>query len=104
MRASNRLRIMAERDFADASCVFGTALVAGGPALPGSPADPVMSHWLQDWATVATPEAGEPHPIAQSMRESRTVYVPHVDEAFITAHILDPVRADAWLLRCIQPG
>lgn len=42
------------------------------------------------------PAPTDPHPIARSMRESRTVYVQNVDEAFLTEHILDPARREAW--------
>lgn len=53
MRASNRLSMTPDLDFAGASSVFGTALVAGGPELPDQPDDPAMSGWLRDWATRA---------------------------------------------------
>lgn len=53
MRASNGLNMVADADFGGASRVFGTALVAGGPALPDLPDDPAMSGWLRDWGTRA---------------------------------------------------
>jgi transcriptional regulator GlxA family with amidase domain len=53
MRASNRLTITPDLDFAAASSRFGTVLVAGGPALPDLPEDPAMSAWLRTWATKA---------------------------------------------------
>jgi transcriptional regulator GlxA family with amidase domain len=53
MRASNRLSIVPDLDFQGAASVFGTALIAGGPALPDQPDDPAMSAWLRDWATKA---------------------------------------------------
>ncbi len=53
MRASNGLSMIPDMSFAQASRVFGTVLVAGGPGLPDQPEDPVMSSWLRDWGTRA---------------------------------------------------
>jgi transcriptional regulator GlxA family with amidase domain len=53
VRASNGLILTPGIDFADAASVFGTVLIAGGPALPRAPEDAVMSRWLCDWGAKA---------------------------------------------------
>lgn len=53
MRASNGLILTPEMDFAAAASVFGTVLIAGGPALPHAPEDAAMSRWLCDWGAKA---------------------------------------------------
>ncbi len=53
MRASNRLILTPDMDFAEAASLFGTVLVAGGPALPDLDEDPAMSGWLRDWGAKA---------------------------------------------------
>jgi transcriptional regulator GlxA family with amidase domain len=53
MRASNRLTLTPDLDFAGAASLFGTALVAGGPDLPDQAEDKAMSRWLRDWGTKA---------------------------------------------------
>jgi transcriptional regulator GlxA family with amidase domain len=53
MRASNGLIVTPDLDFADAATVFGTALIAGGPALPDRDEDRAMSLWLCDWGAKA---------------------------------------------------
>lgn len=49
IRSSNGMRMSADLNFEEACRPFHTALVAGGPALPHSPADDAMSDWLRDW-------------------------------------------------------
>ncbi len=51
LHASNGMALVPHLSFADAGRVFHTALVAGGPALPGLPADEAMSKWLREWGT-----------------------------------------------------
>lgn len=53
MRASNRLQMIPDMDFEQASRSFGTVLVAGGPALPDRAEDKPTSKWLQEWGTRA---------------------------------------------------
>lgn len=53
VRASNGLLITPQMDFAQASTVFSTVLVAGGPALPGAATDMALSAWLRTWGVKA---------------------------------------------------
>lgn len=53
MRASNGMLFIADLDFDDATRVFDTALVAGGPALPDRPRDAAMNAWLCEWGVRA---------------------------------------------------
>lgn len=53
MRASSHLSMTPDWDFAEAARVFGTTLVAGGPALPDGPEDRALSAWLCDWGVKA---------------------------------------------------
>lgn len=53
MRASNGMLLQADLGFAEATARFHTVLVAGGPQLPGLPADTEMCDWLQRWAVRA---------------------------------------------------
>jgi transcriptional regulator GlxA family with amidase domain len=53
MRASSQLNMTPDLDFAGAASVFGTALVAGGPALPEGVEDRALSAWLRDWGVKA---------------------------------------------------
>jgi transcriptional regulator GlxA family with amidase domain len=47
IRASNRMQIVADLSFEEASGDFAIMPVAGGPGLPTAEADPAMSAWLQ---------------------------------------------------------
>jgi len=51
MRSSNGLSLTPDLAFDQAEIPYHTALVAGGPALPGRADDPAMSAWLRDWGT-----------------------------------------------------
>ena len=53
IRASNGMTMAAHLSFAQATCLFDTVLVAGGPALPDRPNDAAMSAWLLDWGVRA---------------------------------------------------
>ena len=53
MRSSNGLSLTPDLAFDQAEIPYHTALVAGGPALPGRADDPAMSAWLRDWGTRA---------------------------------------------------
>ena len=53
MRASSHLSMTPDLDFAGAASVFGTVLVAGGPALPEGTEDRALSAWLRDWGVKA---------------------------------------------------
>lgn len=53
MRASNRMTITPDMDFAEAEVAFDTVLVAGGPEMPRRAEDPAMSRWLCDWGSKA---------------------------------------------------
>lgn len=53
VRSSNGMWMTPDLDYQEASREFNTALVAGGPALPGRPPDDAMSAWLQNWGTLA---------------------------------------------------
>jgi transcriptional regulator GlxA family with amidase domain len=46
LRASNRMQIVADMSFEEASGEFAIMLVAGGPGLPGAARDSAMSEWL----------------------------------------------------------
>jgi transcriptional regulator GlxA family with amidase domain len=46
IRASNRMQIVADLSFEEASEDFAIVLVAGGPALPAAGRDSAMSEWL----------------------------------------------------------
>jgi transcriptional regulator GlxA family with amidase domain len=47
LRASNGMRLAADLRFEEAEGGFGIALVAGGPALPDTEADPRLVQWLR---------------------------------------------------------
>jgi transcriptional regulator GlxA family with amidase domain len=53
MRASNGLLLTPGLDFREATAIFSTALVAGGPTLPDRGPDTDMSAWLCDWGSKA---------------------------------------------------
>ena len=53
VRTSNGMWMLPDLNFVEASRTFHTVLVAGGPALPQSPADEAMSAWLQRWGVRA---------------------------------------------------
>lgn len=53
IRASNGTPMAAHMSFRDASQVFHTVLVAGGPDLPERNEDPAMSAWLRQWGVQA---------------------------------------------------
>jgi len=53
LRSSNGMSLTPDRSFDQATTVFHTALVAGGPALPSRPGDPATNAWLRDWGTRA---------------------------------------------------
>jgi transcriptional regulator GlxA family with amidase domain len=53
MRSSNGLSMIADMDFHEATTVFDTALIAGGPALPDRPRDVAMNTWLCNWGVRA---------------------------------------------------
>ncbi|UAK24266.1 GlxA family transcriptional regulator [Sphingomonas nostoxanthinifaciens] len=53
IRSSNGMWMTADLAFEDARRPFHTVLVAGGPALPHSPADEAMSDWLRRWGVLA---------------------------------------------------
>ncbi|PUA16693.1 GlxA family transcriptional regulator [Glaciimonas sp. PCH181] len=46
VRASNGMRLLADRTFADTNQHYNTALVAGGPGLPDGAPDPRLTAWL----------------------------------------------------------
>lgn len=50
VRASNGTRLLADVAFGAAGQRYGTALVAGGPALPKQPPIPALTRWLTDVA------------------------------------------------------
>jgi transcriptional regulator GlxA family with amidase domain len=47
LRASNRMQMVADLDFAQATGDFDIVLVAGGPALPEAQPDPHLTEWLR---------------------------------------------------------
>lgn len=49
LTASNGMPLTAHLSCRDAERRFDTVLVAGGPALPEAPEDPVLSMWLREW-------------------------------------------------------
>lgn len=53
MRASNGMSMTPDLSFAEATNIFDTVLVAGGPRLPDLPSDQAMSAWLRQWGTKA---------------------------------------------------
>ena len=53
LRSSNGMSLTPDLSFDQATTVFHTALVAGGPDLPTRPGDPATSDWLCKWGTRA---------------------------------------------------
>lgn len=53
LRSSNGMWMIADLSFNQADRAFHTVLVAGGPHLPDSPPDAVMSAWLREWGVTA---------------------------------------------------
>lgn len=53
IRASNGMPLAAHLGFEEATQVFHTVLVAGGPGLPDHPPDEAMSIWLREWGVRA---------------------------------------------------
>lgn len=53
LRASNGMTLVPHRSFAQARRRFDIVLVAGGPAMPDAPPDPVLSAWLTNWGVRA---------------------------------------------------
>ena len=47
VQASNGMTLMADTSFDDAGPGFDILLIAGGPALPSSPADPALVRWVR---------------------------------------------------------
>ncbi|WP_407170371.1 GlxA family transcriptional regulator [Bradyrhizobium sp. ORS 111] len=48
VRASNNMQMAADLSFSEATGGFDMLFVAGGPALPEAPPDPVLTEWLRE--------------------------------------------------------